>query len=163
MENWKKAERKSFDRLLPPERATGGLGMKCFCTNCFDTKEIVDYIDLHGELGKCTVCKSRGVKRITADRIGRLLRLYLDDVYIDRKAEVMRKIGKKKCSQERLVKLSENEGWQSVEEIFIEDKEIFSEKIPEGCQREMMEEMFAAADWEKAAYGSMTERRYVPK
>ena len=79
MENWKKAERKSFDRLLPPERATGGLGMKCFCTNCFDTKEIVDYIDLHGELGKCTVCKSRGVKRITADQIGRVLRLYLDD------------------------------------------------------------------------------------
>ena len=35
---------KCLDRLLPPERATGGLGMKCFCTNCFDTKEIVDYI-----------------------------------------------------------------------------------------------------------------------
>ncbi len=101
MQNWKRAERKVFDRFLPPERAMGGLGMKCFCTNCFDTKEIVDYIDLHGELGTCTVCKSGGVKRITADRIGRLLRSYLDDVYIDRKAEVMRKIGKKKCSQER--------------------------------------------------------------
>ena len=137
--------------------------MKKYCIRCFDTKEIIDYIDLYGELGNCPVCKSGSVKRITADRIGRLLRSYLDDVYIDCKAEVMQKNKKKKCSQEKRAELAENEGWQSVEEILIEDKSIFSEKIPADRQREMLGEMFATADWENAAYGSMTERRYVPK
>ena len=70
--------------------------MKKYCIRCFDTKEIIDYIDLYGELGNCPVCKSGSVKRITADRIGRLLRSYLDDVYIDCKAEVMQKNKKKK-------------------------------------------------------------------
>ena len=100
--------------------------MKCFCTNCFDTKEIVEYIELNGTYGHCLICKSGNVKRISADRIGRVLKAYLDDTHRDRKAEVLMQSGKRNMSQEVLSAIAETEGWQSVAEILIEDKEIKS-------------------------------------
>ena len=62
--------------------------MKCFCTNCFNVKELVEYIELNGTYGHCLICGSGSAKRILADRIGRILRTYLDEHYIDRKSEV---------------------------------------------------------------------------
>lgn len=69
--------------------------MKCFCVNCFDVKEIIDYIELNGTYGHCLICKSGNVKRISADRIGRVLKAYLDDTHRDRKAEVRKSFRKR--------------------------------------------------------------------
>lgn len=136
--------------------------MKCFCVNCFDTKEIVEYIELNGTYGHCLICGSGNVKRISADRIGRVLKAYLDDTYRDRKAEVCLQ-GRKKISQERIGELEEKEGWQSIGEILIDDKAIFSEKIPADQRLELLRNMFAETGTEYEAYADVTERRFVPK
>lgn len=137
--------------------------MKCFCTNCFDVKEIVEYIELNGTYGHCLICKSGNVKRISANRLGRILRAYLDDNYRDRKAEVLMQSGKRNMSQEVLSAIAETEGWQSVAEILIEDKEIFSEKIPAEQRLELLQILFAETGIEYERYADVTEWRFVPK
>ncbi len=137
--------------------------MKCFCVNCFDVKEIIDYIELNGTYGHCLICKSGNVKRISADRIGRVLKAYLDDTHRDRKAEVLMQSGKRNMSQEVLSAIAETEGWQSVAEILIEDKEIFSEKIPAERRLELLQILFAETGIEYEGYADVTERRFVPR
>ena len=137
--------------------------MKCFCTNCFDVKESVEYIELNGTYGHCLICKSGNVKRISANRLGRILRAYLDDNYRDRKAEVLMQSGKRNMSQEVLSAIAETEGWQSVAEILIEDKEIFSEKIPAEQRLELLQILFAETGIEYERYADVTEWRFVPK
>ena len=100
--------------------------------------------------------------RISANRIGRFLKVYLDDAYRDRKAEVCPQ-GRKKISQERIGELAEKEGWQSIEEILIDDKAIFSEKIPADQKLELLRNLFAETGTEYEAYADVTERRFVPK
>ncbi len=137
--------------------------MKCFCINCFDVKEIIDYIELNGTYGHCTVCKSGNVKRISADRIGRVLKAYLDDTYRDRKAAVLMQSQESDMSQEVLSAIAETEGWQSVAEILIEDKEIFSERISPDQRLELLWNLFAVAGMEYESYADIIERRFVPK
>ena len=137
--------------------------MKCFCTNCFETKEIIDYIELNGTYGHCPVCKSGNVKRISADRIGRVLKAYLDDSYRDRKAEVLMQSVEINLSPEVLSAIVETEGWQSVAEIMIEDKEIFSDRILPDQRLERLHNLFAETGMEYESYADITERRFVPK
>lgn len=115
--------------------------MKKYCVHCFDTEEIIHYIELNGEFGQCPVCNSRSVNRIGADRIGRFLRNYLADAYIDRKTCIGQLDEKQKY---RLKQWAEQEGWQSIEEILIDDKAIFSEQIPAETQRRILTDIFHA-------------------
>lgn len=137
--------------------------MKHLCTNCFDVEEIVAYIELNGTYGHCLICRSGNVKRIAADRISRVLKSYLDDNYIDRKAETLRQSKKRRINQNHLKELAEKEGWQSVEEILNEDKEIFSERIFEERRLELLQILFAEAGMEDEKYADVTERRFVSK
>ena len=134
--------------------------MKKYCIHCFDTEEIVSYIEVYGEFGQCPVCNARNVKRIGADRIGRFLREHLADTYIDCKAGVKRPSKKQK---QILGKRAEQEGWQSIEEILIEDKAIFSEKLPLETQRSILVDIFSCFIWEDDVYGDVTDRRFLPK
>ena len=126
-------------------------------------KESIDYIELNGTYGHCTVCKSGNVKRISADRIGRVLKAYLDDSYRDRKAAVLMQSVEINLSSEVLSAIVETEGWQSVAEILIEDKEIFSERISPDQRLELLRNLFAETGMEYESYADITERRFVPK
>ena len=163
MQNWKKATKNLFVSFFRPKGQWEDWNMKCFCTNCFDVKEMIDYIELNGTYGHCTVCKSGNVKRILADRIGRVLKAYLDDTYRDRKAAVLMQSQESDMSQEVLSAIAETEGWQSVAEILIEDKEIFSEKIPAEQRLELLQILFSETGIEYERYADVTERRFVPK
>lgn len=134
--------------------------MKKYCVHCFDTEEIIHYVELNGEFGQCPVCNSRSVNRIGADRIGRFLRNYLADAYIDRKACIGQLDEKQKY---RLKQWAEQEGWQSIEEIFIEDKAIFSEQIPAAAQRRILTDIFSCFTWEDEAYADIKDKRFLPK
>ena len=134
--------------------------MKKYCVHCFDTEEIIHYIELNGEFGQCLVCNSRSVNRIGADRIGRFLRNYLADAYIDRKACIGQLDEKQKY---RLKQWAEQEGWQSIEEILIEDKAIFSEQIPAETQRRILTDIFSSFTWEDEAYADIKDKRFLPK
>lgn len=155
-----KGGEESLRLLPPPERAAGGFDMKCFCTNCFDTEEIIDYIELFGEFGQCPACNSRSVNRIRADRIGRFLRTYLADAYIDCKAGIGQPDQKQK---DRLEQWAEQQGWQSIEEIFIEDKAIFSAHIPLEIQKTILTDIFSCFTWEDEAYADIKGKRFLPK
>lgn len=134
--------------------------MKKYCVHCFDTEEIIHYIELNGEFGQCPVCNSRSVNRIGADRIGRFLRNYLADAYIDCKACIGQLYEKQKY---RLKQWAEQEGWQSIEEIFIEDKAIFSEQIPAAAQRRILTDIFSCYTWQDEAYADIKDKRFLPK
>ena len=134
--------------------------MKKYCVHCFDTEEIIHYIELNGKFGQCPVCNSRSVNRIGADRIGRFLRTYLADAYIDRKVCIGQLDEKQKC---RLKQWAEQEGWQSIEEILIEDKAIFSEQIPAETQRRILTDIFSSFTWEDEAYADIKDKRFLPK
>lgn len=134
--------------------------MKKYCVHCFDTEEIIHYIELNGEFGQCPVCNSRSVNRIGADRIGRFLRNYLADAYIDRKIRIGQLDEKQKY---RLKQWAEQEGWQSIEEIFIEDKAIFSDQIPAATQRRILTDIFSCFTWEDEAYADIKDKRFLPK
>jgi hypothetical protein len=134
--------------------------MKKYCVHCFDTEEIIHYIELNGEFGQCPVCNSRSVNRIGADRIGRFLRNYLADAYIDRKTRIGQLDEKQKY---RLKQWAEQEGWQSIEEIFIEDKAIFSDQIPAATQRRILTDIFSCFTWEDEAYADIKDKRFLPK
>lgn len=134
--------------------------MKCFCTNCFDTEEIIDYIELFGDFGQCPVCNARSVNRIRADRIGRFLRNYLADAYIDCKAGMGQPDEKQK---DRLEQWAEQQGWQSIEEILIEDKAIFSAKLLLEIQKTILTDIFSSFTWEDEAYADIKDKRFLPK
>lgn len=163
MQNWKKATKNLFVSFFRPKGQWEDWNMKCFCTNCFDVKELVEYIELNGTYGHCLICGSGNVKRISADRIGRVLKAYLDDTYRDRKAAVLVQSREGNMSQEVLSAIAETEGWQSVAEILIEDKEIFSERISPDQRLERLWNLFAATGMEYESYADITERRFVPK
>lgn len=134
--------------------------MKKYCVHCFDTEEIIHYIELNGEFGQCPVCNSRSVNRIGADRIGRFLRNYLADAYIDRKTRIGQLDEKQKY---RLKQWAEQEGWQSIEEILIEDKAIFSEQIPAETQRRILTDIVSCYTWQDEAYADIKDKRFLPK
>lgn len=163
MQNWKKATKNLFVSFFRPKGQWEDWNMKCFCTNCFDVKELVEYIELNGTYGHCLICGSGSVKRILADRIGRILRTYLDEHYIDRKSEVPNQCRKCEWNTTQMEAQAHQEGWQSVEEILVEDKEIFSERIPVEQRPKRLGELFAEAGVEYAQYADVTERRFVPK
>lgn len=140
--------------------------MKKYCTQCFDVQEIVQYIEENGELGNCHVCGSIYHPRLDGEQISHILQCYLNEAYIDRKAEVLGRI--KECqsleARSSLIRKEQEEGWQSVSEILIEDKEIFSQRIPKEKQKECLRDLIYGS-WTEAyeAYEDMEEKRFIPK
>ena len=140
--------------------------MKKYCTCCFDVKEIVELIKLNGERGNCSICNSKNQLRMNADRIGRFLRCYLTDFYIDRKTEMLKDIyfKEKDAMITQLKEWSEQEGWQSLEEIFIEDKEIFSDRIKKETQIEILKDLINDPGGEiYATWKDVSEKRFIPR
>lgn len=140
--------------------------MKKYCTQCFDVQEIVQYIEENGEQGKCQVCGSTHNPILDGEQIGYILRCYLGEAYKDCKAEELGRIKECQSAETRLylMRKEQEEGWQSVSEILIEDKEIFSQRIPKDKQKECLRELIygSGADMHET-YKEMEEKRFVPK
>lgn len=63
----------------------------------------------------------------------------------------------------RLKQWAEQEGWQSIEEILIDDKAIFSEQIPAETQRRILTDIFSRYTWQDEAYADIKDKRFLPK
>ena len=139
---------------------------KC-CVNCFDIQEIIGYILHHGQTGICPICGSTGIQVISEEEVADFLKDYLGNSYTDMREE-LKNIERSFAVAEDVVDqqlrekyehalhiIKEQMGLQSLEEIFIEDKEIFSERLSAEQKKKFLEKLFDNQD--------ITEKYLIPK
>ena len=140
---------------------------KC-CVNCFDIQELIEYILVNGKSGICPVCGSSGIHVIAEEEISQFLKKYLLQSYTDMWEELqniersftiaeeeLADQGLKEKYEHALYLIKEEMGLQSLEEIFIEDKEIFSDRLDEMQQKKILKELFDNQD--------ITKKYLIPK
>ena len=125
------------------------------CEHCFDTKEIIAYIYKHGTRASCPWCVSHNVKTLEVRQIGKFLRDYMDREYRDFYSELYEMYKKRMLEDSRLGShadesymmaykiVKEHIGMQSISEIMIDDKEIFSERLCPEDRHELLKQIFS--------------------
>lgn len=148
------------------------------CEHCFDTREIIAYIYKHGDHGTCPWCGSHNAKTIKIQEIGKFLRRYMDQEYRDLYSELYQ-LYKKRILEDSSYRrqtdetymmaykiVKEHIGMQSISEIMIDDKEIFSERLCPEDKHRLLKQIFSYPDDEQKKVDLYTDidiPRFVPR